>query len=292
MMRVYPLGYPVDIHTNHQAVLAAACKSWGTWPALFDRAPVHIEVEIEPGPAPRHTPNFEAPAGWLKFAEGDRNFAAFELESRTGHMRVGGDALRDEAGFRHHWLEAFVLTALDSAFFTPLHAACVARDGLGTILCGDSGAGKSSLAYACARRGWTLVSDDAVHLAPGPERIGVGGSNYVHLRNPARAFFPELDDLDTGAAPNGKEAIEVDSAARGLPTARSAPVSRCYFLRRRPGPAAVRPFPVDAAIQYFLKYLFPRDTGAAERHLEEFLCAAPCALEYETIEDAIEVLEA
>jgi len=209
---------------------------------------MRFEIETHDGPAPRNTPNFEAPAGWLTFSADGNNLAAFELGARTGYLRVGGEALRDEARFRHHWLEALVLTALDSVFFTPLHAACVARDGAGTLLCGDSGAGKSSLAYACARRGWTLVSDDAVHLAPGPESVGVGGSNLIHLREPARALFPELTALDASAAPNGKQAIEIDSAARGFRTARYAFASRCYFLRRRPGPAAVRPFSARAAL--------------------------------------------
>ncbi len=291
-MCLYPLGYPVDFVASDKAVLLAASKSWGAWPALFDNAPpMRFEIETHDHPAPRNIPHFEAPAGWLRFSAGGHNFAVFELESRTGYMSVGGGALGDEAGFRHHWLEALVLTALDSVFFTPLHAACVARDGAGSLLCGDSGAGKSSLAYACARRGWTLVSDDAVHLAPGPESIGVGGSNFIHLREPARALFPELDDVDTGAAPNGKQAIEIDGVAHGLKTARAAVASRCYFLRRRPGPATVRPFPAAAAIQYFLKYLFPRDTTAAERRLRDFLSAEPSVLEYERLEDAIEVLE-
>src|SRR5580658_9847480 len=223
-MRLYPLGHPVDIFasraTSSEAVLAAASKSWGALPKLFDEIPMRFEIETHDGLAPRTVPHFEAPAGWLRFSAGDHNFAVFELEARTGYMSVGAGALRDDAGFRHHWLEALVLTALDSVFFTPLHAACVAHDGAGTLLCGDSGAGKSSLAYACARRGWTLVSDDAVHLAPGPESVGVGGSNLIHLREPARALFPELHVLGARTAPNGKQAIEIDSVARGFRTAR------------------------------------------------------------------------
>jgi hypothetical protein len=293
--RFYPLGYPVDITSNSDLALAAASRSWGSWPALFDPAPMRFEIEMHAGPASLDTPVFEAPAGWLRFSAGDHNFAVFELAARTGYINVSIQALRnDEAGhhgFQHHWLEALVLSALDSVFFTPLHAACVARDGAGTLLCGDSGAGKSSLAYACARRGWTLISDDAVHLAPGPERTGVGGSNLIHLREPARALFPELGTLRTRYAPNGKRAIEIDSAAQGFHTARCATASRCFFLRRRPGRAAVREFPVDAAIRYFLKYLFPRDTTAAERHLRGFLSSRPRVLEYEHVQDAIEVLE-
>lgn len=290
-MIVYPLGYPVDLVTNSEAVLVAASKSWGGWPELFDQPAMRFEIEVHGRSGAPGAPTFEAPAGWLMFPGDCNNFAAFDLECRTGYLVIGEEALRDEAGFRHHWLEALVLTALDSVFFTPLHAACVARDGAGTLLCGDSGAGKSSLAYACARRGWTLVSDDAFHLAPGPERMGVGGSNLIHLRDPARALFPELDSMDAGTAPNGKQAIEIDAAAEGFLTARHAFAARCFFLRRRPGPPAVRPFSTCAAIQYFLKYLFPRDTTSAERRLREFLSTDPCLLEYERIEDAIMVLE-
>lgn len=290
-MIVHPLGYPVEIVTCNQAVLAAAAKSWSSWPTLFDKPATRFEIDVHRRSGAPDNPGFEAPAGWLMFLADGNNFAAFDVESRTGYMVISESALRDEARFRHHWLEALVLTALDSVFFTPLHAACVARDGIGTLLCGDSGAGKSSLAYACARRGWTLVSDDAFHLAPGPERMGVGGSNLIHLREPARALFPELNAWDTGAAPNGKQAIEIDATEKGFLTSRHAVASRCFFLRRRSGPPAVGPFSTCAAIQYFLKYLFPRDTTSAERHLREFLSSDPCLLEYDHIEDAVMVLE-
>lgn len=234
--RLHPLGYPVDIVSGSTAVLAAASKSWVSWPALFDGNPLRLEIEIHDCPGPRTVPDFEAPKGWLTFSADEDNFAAFELESHTGYMSVGARLLNDEAGFRHHWLEAMVLTALDSVFFTPLHAACVAHDGAGTLLCGDSGAGKSSLAYACARRGWTLVSDDAVHLAPGPERLGVGGSSIIHLREPAREFFPELNAMDAGTAPNGKLALEIDAAENGFLTSRYAFLSRCFSCCEGPVP--------------------------------------------------------
>ena len=141
--RLYPLGYPVDITSNSELAFEAASLSWGSWPALFDVAPMRFEIETHAGPASMDIPCFEAPSGWLRFSDGDHNFAVFELEARTGYMSVS--ALGDQARFRHHWLEALVLSALDSVFFTPLHAACVARDGAGTLLCGDSGAGKSFL---------------------------------------------------------------------------------------------------------------------------------------------------
>ncbi len=45
-----------------------------------------------------------------------------------------------------------------------IHATCVARDGLGVLLRGESGAGKSDLGFRLIDRGCALVADDRVEL--------------------------------------------------------------------------------------------------------------------------------
>jgi hypothetical protein len=274
----YPLGYPLEIASSEAAVPLAASQLWASWPPLFDVAPVRFGVSVHDGPEPLREPSFLALPGRLRFCSDEMNFAEFDEASRRGSIRIA-EAAVGSALFRRHFLEALALTALDAIFFTPLHAACVSRAGVGTLLCGDSGAGKSSLAYACARRGWTLVSDDAVHLAPGPGRIGVGASRVIRLRAP-------------GAAPTAEQTIEIDPAAHGFSAARCAAIGPCVFLRRRPGPAACREIHANAALDYFLKYLLPRDTTRARRHLHEFLDSPAIALEYERLEDAAAMLEA
>jgi hypothetical protein len=274
--RFHPLGYPLEISSGTWGVLDVASEIWAPWPPLFEAPPVRIQVSVHDGEAPRNAPRFSAPPGLLKFCSDGGNYGEFDPAQRRGVVSIAESALESHL-FRRDFLEALTLTALDSVFFTPLHAACISRNGVGTLLCGDSGAGKSSLAYACSQRGWTLVSDDAIHLAPGPERMGVGGSSIVRLREP-------------GADPTGEQTIEIDPAANGLSTARSAAVGRCVFLRRRPGPVEWRDFPESAALEYFLKYLFPRDTVRAARQLREFLASPPALLEYENVDDAAAAL--
>ena len=274
----YPLGYPVEIISSEAAVVEAATELWATWPRLFDAPSVQIEVNVHCGPAPLTQPGFSALPGLLRFCSDEMNFAEFDEASGRGSISIADDSLGSPL-FRHYFLETLALTALDAIFFTPLHAACVSRAEVGTLLCGDSGAGKSSLAYACARRGWTLVSDDAVHLAPGSARIGVGASRVIRLREP-------------GAVPTAEQTIEIDPAGQGLRTAPSAALEQCIFLRRRPGPAAWREMHPNVALDYFLKYLLPRYTARARRHLHEFLDSPVMALEYERIEDAAAMLEA
>jgi hypothetical protein len=288
--RFQPLGHPVEIRTNSEAVIAAARASWDAWPSLFCTAPIPFEIEVHDGPAPAVHPQFEGPPGRFRIWSDDDNSAAFDFASRAGRVRVSADLVA-QPRFRHHFLVPLILTSLDSVFFTPLHAACVAREGEAALLCGDSGAGKSTLAYACARRGWTFICDDVVHLTPGRQRRGVGGSQIIHLREPSRAFFPELSAFQTGIAPNGKRAIEIDAAAHGFRTARQAIAARTLFLRRRPGPAAIRPFEISGAVKILLNALVPRDTTAIEPRLRDFLASPPLLLEYEGVEDAVSLLD-
>ncbi len=74
-----------------------------------------------------------------------------------------------------------------------IHAACVSLGGTGILLCGDSGAGKTSLSYACARAGWTYITDDGSFLVHGrDDRLVVGNCSQVRFRPTAEALFPEL----------------------------------------------------------------------------------------------------
>jgi len=287
---LHPLGHPVEIRTNCEAVLDAARMSFDSWPSYFCSAPARFEIEVHDGAAPAQPPRFEGPPGRFRLWYDDANSGQFDFAERTGRVRVAAKLVPDPQ-FRHDFFVPLVLTALDSIFFTPLHAACVARDGRGVLLCGDSGAGKSTLSYALARRGWTFLSDDVVHLAPGRRRIGVSGSPLIHLREPSRELFSEIRGVPLGTAPNRKLAIEVDAARQGFRTARHAIVQKCFFLKRRPGPACVRPFAVETALEILLRALVPRDTTAIEPRLREFLSSPPLALEYENVDDAIALLE-
>src|SRR5262249_50082514 len=139
--------------------------------------------------------------------------------------------------FEYNLLEPLVLTALDTVFFDPVHAACVSSGNRGVLLCGDSGAGKTTMAYACARAGWTLISEDGVHVADGEPPLLVGGFWRFRLREHARTLFPEIADLPVGKAANGKQAIIIDAPSAGFQTAPDVPAGPTVFLERRPGPA-------------------------------------------------------
>ncbi|HXP85412.1 MAG TPA: hypothetical protein VN841_11870 [Bryobacteraceae bacterium] len=296
-IQLYPLGYPVAVDPGPASrwtteALEAARESWGGGEARFDGRLVRVQIRARPGPPPaKAPPRFRARRGWIQLICDASNHGAFIPARRMGRVCVSTELLLDRDWFRWHLLEPLVLAALDHVFFTPLHAACVSRNGRSVLLCGDSGAGKSCLTYACVRRGWTLVSDDAVHLAPFPENTVAGGSSVIRLREPARALFPELREDPAGTARNGKIAIEVTPRAGGFAVTRFATPSHIVFLARRPGAARLHSYPAGKALAYFMKYLWHCDTSKHERRLQHLLAGGAQVLEVDGLESGVDALE-
>ena len=200
----------------------------------------------------------------------------------------------DSGWFRYHFLEASVLTALDCVFFVPIHAACVSSSERGLLLCGDSGAGKSSLAYACGRAGWTFVSDDAVHLVPGDNQgVVVGDPHRFRLREASQTMFPGVAAFPSALRPNGQSAIEIATSA--LPDIRcnsTARITDCVCLT---GGLAARAWHRDGGeqpINYMMKSLHWGDAVLQRLRLSALLEATKLwTLEYEAIGDAVRELE-
>ncbi len=94
---------------------------------------------------------------------------------------------------------------IEARHFCPIHAACIALNGRAVLLCGNSGAGKTSLAYACAKKGWTYLSGDATYIVRNrPDRTVAGRPFSIRFRAEARELFPELSEFAPRGAPEGK----------------------------------------------------------------------------------------
>jgi hypothetical protein len=175
--------------------------------------------------------------------------------------------------------------------------ALVARGNRGVLLSGDSFAGKSTLAYACARAGWTFVCDDSSELVLARrDRYAVGNPYGFHLREHARCFFPELAEWPTTIRPNGKIGLEVFTRTVPIAIAPGSPVEHVVFLNRQEtGPATIRPYSKDQALeqrwQWYGVYGTREMRAAQERCYRRLLEAGVWELRYAHLEDAIVRLE-
>ncbi len=229
----YPLGFPLIVETNSEAVLYASHLEWDSWTAEFDEPPIvlsfHVSSRREPLPT---TSEFHARGDYFAFVADKKNFGFCDTKTRRGQGFLTTSAAEDPAFFRYHLLEGMALEMIVSLHLTPFHAACVARNGRGTLLCGDSGAGKSSLSYACARRGWTYLSDDASYLMRrcAEERIVLGHPHRVRLRPDAPKLFPELASIEPSRRGNGKLFLDVKTTT--VSNTRRTSVDRIVILER------------------------------------------------------------
>ncbi|MEP6963558.1 MAG: hypothetical protein ABI995_15870 [Acidobacteriota bacterium] len=285
--RVYPLGYPVDIRSESQRAISIAQQHWPEPSGLFAQQPLQVHIALMEA-APLAPLEFHAVDGGFVFARGPAGSARFDAAGRCGMLRATRGALSRDSG--ESLLDALVLTALDWTFFAAVHAGCVALEGRSVLLCGDSEAGKSTLAYACARAGWTYVSDNALHWAPPPHDVFVTGSPSIRLREGARILFPHLESHELRPMPNGRLAMEIIPALDGLQAANSALAGPCVFLDRRPGPAGLLPYSTDAAVEYFLRYDTCPDREAAAKRYRRMLNKGVWRLKYEYLEDAMRIL--
>jgi hypothetical protein len=178
------------------------------------------------------------------------NFAIADLAGAFGFAWLTQDVAADPAYSRYYFLEPLVYVTISALHLTPLHASCIALNDRAVVLCGESGAGKTSLAYACARRGWRYLADDAAHIVRSSRDHSVVGRPYtIRFRESARWLFPELNRFTASRRPSGKIDFEIETQELGLAIALKHSASHIVFLRREQGsaPAHLKPFPREEA---------------------------------------------
>jgi energy-coupling factor transporter ATP-binding protein EcfA2 len=188
-----------------------------------------------------------------------------------------------------------VYLLLGASVVTDLHAGCVSKNGKGILLCGDSGAGKTTLSYACARAGWTYTSDDTSYLI---NRFSVprviGHAHRVRFRPAAKELFPELEDREITPRMEGKASIEVPMGELSpIDAATEATVSSIVYLNRYSGAkATLIPLPERTATERMCKELYSAGEIRAkhEKILEKLASIPTFELQYCELDQAIEKL--
>ncbi len=295
----YPLGFPLGLETNSAEVIAAAAESWGAFRPAFDRAPLRVRVAVSDdgaGEAPPD-PSWSGQQHLMAIVSDSRHYAVCDFERGFAFCRLSRAAAANRAWMRFHYLETIAYSTLAVLYLAPVHAACVAREGFGVLLAGASGAGKSSLALACARRGWTYLSDDSSFVELGGDGLTViGRPHQIRFRESAAELFPELQGRLAQRRPNGRTAIEVrTSDLPGVRTANQCRAGAVVFLdRREDGPAGLAELDAETALARCMEgspTYGSRVRSAHEEALRRLAGVGAYELTYSRLEDAVGELE-
>ncbi|PWU09720.1 MAG: hypothetical protein C5B51_05705 [Terriglobia bacterium] len=294
--RLDPLGFPLELASNSEEVIAAATESWGECRLEFEREPVRVRVIVEPGgEGSPPEPVYRSQQGILAIVSDRDNFGACDLVSRCAWCQVSPRLVANRALFRWYFLDAMVYLLLSQRDIVLVHAACVAREDRGVLLCGTSGSGKTTLAYACARAGWTYLTDDATAVLQGsPERVALSRRRAFHFRPNAVDLFPELGRLPQSIHPNGKPTIEAPaSALAGIASTSRCRLACIVFPDRRAAPGIQEIAPEEALCR--LQREMP-DFGEPARSRQEETLAHLVRLPtyelcYRTLSEAVALLD-
>ncbi len=296
----FPLGYGLELTTNSDDIAVAAARLWSRYPGISDGPPVRLRVAVSRENAER--PLVPAiPRGHehlVMMTHGTGNFAVCDLAQFLSFACLTRGVAADISYVTHYFLEPLACLMLAARHFSMIHAACVAWNNRALVLCGDSGSGKTCLAYACARRGWTFLSGEATQIVRASHDYSVIGRPFtIRFRETARQLFPELNGRRVAPGPNGKIDIEADTADLNLAVALKARASHVIFLDRSPDgrAAALEPLAFEEAFSHLEQaILFGHEQLRTEQRkaLAHFLTLPALRLTYSDVHEAERLLRA
>jgi hypothetical protein len=206
------MGEQLLFQTNHLPFLETAERTFDKFPTANQTAypPLVLQLFVH---APAEQNNASQPAlvahshgHLLTLSASKDNFVVADLRQgyAFGYLT---HALAENLDFvRYSFIEAAVQAMLGlSRGFIAIHAAAVVRENACLLLTGPSGTGKSTLAYACLRQGYKLLSEDAVQAKVSGDQLQLWGMPWkCHLLADSLQFFPELQGQKAQMQVNGK----------------------------------------------------------------------------------------
>ncbi|MCC7353694.1 MAG: hypothetical protein IT330_08040 [Anaerolineae bacterium] len=244
----YPLGYRLCVQTNAPIVQEMARRAFARYPAsLADPSspPLRLRLWVHDLDDPAASPSGPH-AHPIHRLDGDTYFVMVGAGTVVASHHTRGEATgyvtpavaQREDVLRVGLVEGPILYLVGPPRTAVFHAAALARGERGFILVGYPGSGKSTMTYACVRRGYGIVAEDAIFVPPkeGPLTIW-GMARYLYLLPDSTRFFPELRNRTATVQLNGEMKIVVDlDEIRPGATQLHAGAGPLVLLRRNSGP--------------------------------------------------------
>lgn len=293
----FPLGFPLCVRSNSEEVLRQCAAKWGMFTQRTNDHPIEVEIYVIecdsdecPPPPIRHFMG-----NTFLMAANSQNICTVDYPWGKTRMIVTSAALKHPRYFDQTFLETAPACQMCTRFATNIHAGCVALDGHGVLLCGESGAGKTTLSYGCALAGWQFVADDSCYILHRErDRRVVGNCHSVRFRASAAQLFSELAGAELTPRMSGKPTIELPTASLDIRTTEGTYVDYVVFINRWQSDSVdLVPYSKDAARQYMRQVLFgePETKDIRFAAVERLLSAEVLELRYKHLDSGIRRLE-
>jgi hypothetical protein len=264
------LGIDTEFLTNSQHVRELVDDAFGTWrqtdrrlvgenPRLTIRIVVADgdEGEAEHAPIRHYYMDRER-----LVAHSPGSIGITNPPTREAMALVSAALVADRDHFRVAMLEAITFALLAQFDRHPLHAAAVAHDNRVVLLAGETGAGKSTLAYLAFRAGLGVLAEDHVWIELEPELRVWGGASRLRLDATSTAHFPELASVGETTTVGGKTKFAIQVSSKSL-VARDAVVC---LLSRGAGSARLERADATAITAALTTNVAPGFDAFPERH--------------------------
>ncbi len=234
---------------------------------------------------------------WMTVDHGPNAYAKANLAEGWAEITLPVTRAAQVDYVNYHFLEPIAHLLLAMPHYAFAHGSSIALNGQALVLCGEAEAGKTCLAYACARAGWTFLSGDATHFLHKSGEFAVAGRPFsIRFRESARDLFPELRAWPSEVRPNGKRSIEVGTAKLNILTALRARASHLVFLERKArAKVTIEPMTADEAFERLNIHVFFGGEGirAAQRAtLHRYAMLSCVRLIYSDLQEAEVALRA
>lgn len=271
-----PIGTPIRVESNDEAVVRIARENFGRYgkPSPGESPRFFLRVCVDPvhraGP-PWPKPSFRSLNHLVHIACGDSNFAVADLNTGVCIGFVTQAMVEDSSFFKSTFLDCLFYVLAVHRDYTPVHCSGVVSGGRGVLVCGVSGTGKTTLAYACARSGLQVLSDDVVHLRldPANNQLRLWGRPwFLRLVPKAVELFPELEGLPPQLRSDHEWYLEIDVENQfpGSTVVSCEPEALVFLDRHRDAVTQLQPLSVDSALERFMKDIYVSETSVIERH--------------------------
>jgi hypothetical protein len=211
--RFFVAGSTWNVRSNSQEILQAMQETFdhvhGQQPADL-QLQFHVDYGVTDAPL-WSKPHFRALDHLYYATYGPCDSMLVDQSRRRVVGSFSPAMARDLCVWKQTILPILLGIASASIGVTPVHCACVAKDGLGLLVGGESGAGKSTSALSLSLHGFSYLSDDCTYLSrAGGEIQAWGLPTPVKLLPDAVDHFPQLVSHKPVLSLNGEWALSVD----------------------------------------------------------------------------------